>query len=68
MARRMTKSTQRTDEMRRPINGTEQPIGSLEHGTAMPAADGGLPSDVRNRVEVLAYISICAADAGTETT
>jgi DUF2934 family protein len=56
MARRMTKSTQRTDETPlHPLNENEQSVGSLEHGTVAPAGGGGMNPDIRSRIEVLAY-------------
>jgi len=56
MARRTTKATQRTDDTGlRPLNGKEQRIGSLEHDTASPGGNGNLPSDIRSRIEALAY-------------
>lgn len=56
MARRMTKSTRRTDEAGlRPLNGTAQPVRSLEHDPAASAASGSLPPEIRSRIEALAY-------------
>jgi hypothetical protein len=56
MARRMTKSTRRSDETGLgPLNGTAQPVGSFESDTAASPADEGLPSEIRSRIEALAY-------------
>jgi hypothetical protein len=52
----MTKSSQRADATRStPLNGGKQEVESLDHDTAAPVADGNLPSDIRSRIEVLAY-------------
>jgi hypothetical protein len=54
MAPRMTKSSRRDDK--RPSSGvTEQPVKSPGHDTATPAVNGSPPSDIRSRIEKLAY-------------
>ena len=56
MARRTTKATQRTGETGlMPLNGKEQRVGSLEHDTTAPIGNGNPPSDIRSRIEALAY-------------
>ena len=57
MARRRTKTTQYNDDAQiRNVNGTEEQAQQpRKHDTAAAAGNGAPPSDLRSRIEKLAY-------------